>query len=64
MWSRMNSLKSWATRRLREAGLLNGETRPWGRHGSTHYLWTVKEVQRATLYVLEAQDGERFDRDE
>ena len=31
----MNSLKSWATRRLREAGLLDEDTKPWERHGST-----------------------------
>ena len=57
----MNSLKSWATRRLREAGLLDGETKPWERHGSTRYLWTEHDVDRAVRYVLEAQDGERFE---
>ena len=36
----MASLKAWATRKLREAGLDAGRTRFWARHGSPKYLWS------------------------
>ena len=36
----MTSFKSWATRRLREAGLVTADAKLWSRHGSTRYLWT------------------------
>ncbi len=52
----MNARKSWATRRLREAQLVDAETRPWSRHGSTRYLWTDDDVTWAAAYVNEGQD--------
>ena len=36
----MASLKAWATRKLREAGLDAARSRFWARHGSTRYLWS------------------------
>ena len=51
----MNSLKSWATRRMREQGLWPSEDTPWSRHGSTRYLWNEESVQRACTYVLHRQ---------
>jgi REP element-mobilizing transposase RayT len=51
----MGQLKSWATRRLREAGLVGGTTRPWAQHGSTRYLWTEGELEDACTYVVDGQ---------
>ena len=55
----MNTLKSWATRRLTEAGQWAGGSRPWSRHGSTRYLWKPEQVENACRYVTEAQDEPR-----
>ena len=55
----MTSFKSWSTRRLREAGLAAADGRVWSRHGSTRYLWTPKAIEDASLYTLEAQEGEQ-----
>ena len=56
----MDSFKSYATRKLREAGLLDRSIKPWARHGSTPYLWTEDDVQRAIDYVLNSQGEEPF----
>jgi REP element-mobilizing transposase RayT len=56
----MNSLKTYATRRLREAGLLSSDMKPWARHGSTPYLWTEEDLERAIDYVLNGQGDEPF----
>ena len=40
----MDSFKAYATRKLREAGLLGRHVKPWARHGSTPYLWTEEQV--------------------
>jgi REP element-mobilizing transposase RayT len=53
----MGQFKSWATRRLREAGL-RGEERVWTREGSTRHLFTEESVARAVRYVLEGQGEE------
>ncbi|MGH2633461.1 MAG: hypothetical protein ACRDG3_08630 [Tepidiformaceae bacterium] len=52
----LNSLKSWATRSLRNAGLLAADIRPWSRHGSTVYLWAERDVDAAYDYVVYGQD--------
>lgn len=52
----MNSFKSWATRRMREAGLWINTLSPWARHGSTRYLWYEKEIYEACRYVLDGQN--------
>lgn len=51
----MNAFKSWATRRLREAGLASETARLWTRHGSTRYLWKEEDIAAAVQYVLEGQ---------
>jgi len=56
----MNAFKTYATRALREAGLLTTDIRPWSRHGSTPYLWTPEQVERAVSYVVNGQDDKPF----
>lgn len=56
----MNNFKSYATRKLREAGALPQNVRPWARHGSTPYLWTEEQVARAVDYVVNGQGDEPF----
>ena len=56
----MNSFKSYATRKLREAKLISDEVKPWARHGSTPYLWTDEELQRAIDYVSNGQGDVPF----
>ena len=53
----MNAMKSYASRRLNEAGLDGGHCKRWTRHGSTKYLWDEKAVADAAHYVL-AEQGE------
>jgi REP element-mobilizing transposase RayT len=54
----LNAFKSYSTRALREAGLLEADVKPWARHGSTIYLWKERDVERAVDYVLLGQDHE------
>jgi REP element-mobilizing transposase RayT len=39
-----DAFKSYATRKLREAGLMGDEVRPWARGRSRRYLWKEKHV--------------------
>lgn len=48
-------LKSWATRRLREAGLAPDQDRLWTREASTRYLFFQEAVDGAVVYVLHEQ---------
>jgi REP element-mobilizing transposase RayT len=57
----MDTLKAYATRRLRETGLLDPKTKPWARHGSTPYLWTEETVEKAIDYVINGQGDEPFE---
>jgi len=59
----MNAFKSYATRRLRENGLIGSKDRVWSRHGSTRYLWTAEHVSSAVEYVVNGQGDElpKFD---
>jgi REP element-mobilizing transposase RayT len=50
----MGQFKSWATRRLREAGLRDSH-RVWTREGSTRYLFDHASVHRAVDYVVNHQ---------
>jgi hypothetical protein len=52
-------LEAWTTRRLVEAELIPEGTKPWSRHGSTLYLWTLESCERAVWYVLYEQDEAR-----
>ena len=47
----MTDFKAWATRRLREAGLVGPDRKVWARHGSTRYLWNLRAVEYARDYV-------------
>lgn len=51
----MNDFKSWATRRLREAGAIGDDRPVWSRHGSTPHLWTEEQVAGAVRYTLHEQ---------
>lgn len=51
----MNIVKSWCTRRLREAALVASDERVWVRHGSTRYLWKPAQIDAACEYVCEHQ---------
>jgi REP element-mobilizing transposase RayT len=51
----LNSLKAWATRGLRQAGVLAADAPAWSRHGSTVHLWTEDQVADAQSYVLYGQ---------
>lgn len=52
----MGQLKSWATRRLRDANL-HGPGPCWTREGSTRYLFSDRDVADAVTYVMECQDN-------
>lgn len=51
----MGQLKSWSSRRLREAGLALEDAKIWTPHGSTKYLWEGVGLAAAKRYVLEMQ---------
>lgn len=53
-----NEFKSYATRRLRESGLIALEKKVWARGKSRRYLWKVKHVETAVEYVLFGQGDE------
>jgi len=57
----MEGFKAYATRKLREARLISEDIKPWARHGSTPFLWTEEQVQRAIGYVIEGQGVDPFD---
>jgi REP element-mobilizing transposase RayT len=50
-----DAFRSYATRKLREAGLIGDEVRPWARGRSRRCLWKEKHVSRAIEYVLHGQ---------
>jgi REP element-mobilizing transposase RayT len=51
----INTLKSYATRKLRTEGLINENTKVWSRGGSRQYLWKPNDVGPAMDYVLYGQ---------
>src|SRR2546426_5533490 len=51
----MNDFKAYATRKLRERGLVDDQRRVWTRHGSTRYLNDDAPLDRASQYVIEEQ---------
>ena len=55
----MQLFKSWATRRLREAGLCGKSDVVWTRHGSTRYIWNDEGLSEAIDYVINQQDNPR-----
>jgi hypothetical protein len=50
--------RAYATRRLREKGLMAPDVKPWSRHGSTRYLWKPHHVARAIDYVINGQEND------
>jgi len=51
----MNDFKSYATRRLREAGLIGSDAKVWSRHGSTPHLYDESALLSAIHYVSNLQ---------
>lgn len=51
----MNDLKAYATRRLVATGAVRQGRPVWSRHGSTVWLFTQDEFERACIYTLEGQ---------
>ena len=51
----VDAFKSYSTRKLRRAGLLGSNVRPWARGRSRRYLWKPQHVSRAIDYVLYGQ---------
>ena len=51
----MSDFKSYATRRMAEAGAFPPDTKAWSRHGSTRYLWKPEDLAPACAYVREGQ---------
>ena len=54
----MNDFKAYATRHLRNAGIVGADQKVWSRHGSTPWLWTDKHIEAAIEYVLYGQGDE------
>lgn len=52
------AFEAYSTRALRSAGLINPESKPWSRHGSTRYLWTEDHIATAVDYVVNRQGGD------
>jgi REP element-mobilizing transposase RayT len=51
----VKNVKSWATRRLREEGLVAVDRPVWTEGGSKRWLWNGEDVRAACTYVLEGQ---------
>jgi REP element-mobilizing transposase RayT len=51
----MNSFKARATRAMRERGLIAPGLPVWTRHGSTRLLWNQKQIEGASVYVIDGQ---------
>jgi REP element-mobilizing transposase RayT len=51
----INTIKSYATRKLRAAGSVGEYEKVWSRGGSRKYLWKNQDVERAMDYVLYGQ---------
>ena len=51
----MNDFKAYATRGLREAGLVEPDRRVWARHGSTRWIDSDRSFEMAKEYVMTGQ---------
>lgn len=56
-----DTLKAYATRRLREHRLIGGDIRVWARGRSRRYLWKPRHVAAAVDYVLYGQGDLPFE---
>ena len=54
----VEAFKSYATRRMRNDGLIGGVQKVWSRHASTRYLWDDRKLVLAVDYVLYSQGDE------
>jgi len=52
----MTDLKAWATRWLREHGLVEQDRKVWTKHGSTRYLFDLASIEKTADYVSRMQD--------
>jgi REP element-mobilizing transposase RayT len=52
----MGQCKAWASRRLREAGLVSSDQKLWTRHGSTRWINRHEDLAAAIDYVVRLQD--------
>ena len=50
-----DALKAYATRKLRECGLIGQDERVWARGRSRRYLWKPRHVSAAVEYVMYGQ---------
>ena len=50
-----NDFKTYATRRMREALVVDAGSRLWARHASTHYLFDDNDVEMAVDYTMNHQ---------
>lgn len=48
----LRQFKSWATRKVRDSGLLGPDVRPWARGGSKRYAWSEADLAEVVDYVL------------
>jgi len=53
--SALNSLKAFATRKMRERELWQSKHSPWARRGSKKRLWNEEDVDNAIDYVINDQ---------
>lgn len=56
----VNDLKVYATRALKDAGLVAAEQKVWARGASTRYLWKPAGVDAAIEYVMYSQGDVPF----
>lgn len=56
-----DAMKAFATKRLRELGLIESTTRLWARGRSRRYLWKPRHVEAAISYVLYSQGDSPFE---
>ena len=50
----LSTLKAYATRALRQQ-FTSGDAKIWARHGSTLYVWDVKDLDAVTHYIVHEQ---------
>ena len=59
-----DAMKAFATKRLRELGLVGPRQRVWSRGRSRRYLWKPRHVEAAVNYVLFCQGDVAFEMEE
>ena len=54
----LKNMKAWATRKLREAGLVDPDRPVWTEGGSKRWLWSGEDVSNACDYVANQQGAD------